>query len=224
MSDDTAQAASELLKSYRVDGYPLYIIGTFDTGVTVYSQQVRALNFAWAAVESGLLQANTLRGGRATQEPSKVAIVGGGVAGLTVAAGLIRKGAHASISIFEQRDALLPLQQGSDSRWLHPRIYDWPDEGSEASVAMLRVLNWSAARASDVVVQILTQWKNLLSEPGHKVPLCTAMYDTCRFTRTPRAACKSSGSASDATRRMARRCRRVSQLLLVDLTISMLWY
>jgi hypothetical protein len=59
---------------------------------------------------------------------------------------------------------LMPLQQGSDSRWLHPHIYDWPREGSESGVAMLPVLNWTAARASDVVVQVLTEWARLASD------------------------------------------------------------
>ena len=75
----------------------------------------------------------------------------------------MRKAADAQITIFEQRDTLLPLQHGSDTRWLHPRIYDWPAEMSEASAAMLPVLNWIAARASDVVVQILTEWEKVVS-------------------------------------------------------------
>jgi hypothetical protein len=59
---------------------------------------------------------------------------------------------------------LLPPQQGSDSRWLHPQFYDWPGQGSEAFAAMLPVLNWTAARASDVVVQVLTEWKRVLAQ------------------------------------------------------------
>jgi hypothetical protein len=147
-----------LLAMYRVPGKPLYVVGMFDTGVTVLSQQIRALNLSWALIELELIR--SLPSGGAM----KVAIVGGGFAGLSAAAGLIRKRANASITIFEERDTLLPLQQGSDSRWLHPRIYDWPGEGSDASVAMLPVLNWTAARASDVVVQILTEWKSVVTE------------------------------------------------------------
>jgi len=81
-----------------------------------------------------------------------------------VAAGLLKKRADAAITIFEERDTLLPLQQGCDSRWLHPGIYDWPAEGSEAIAAMLPVLNWTAARASDVVVQVLGEWKYVLAD------------------------------------------------------------
>jgi hypothetical protein len=148
----------------------LYIVGTFDTGVTVFSQQTRALNFAWAAMESGLITAVPHEAQGLSARPLRIGIVGGGFAGLSVAAGLLKKHADASITIFEQRDTLLPLQQGSDSRWLHPRIYDWPSEGSEASVAMLPILNWTAARASDVVVQILAGWKKILDEDAVAKP------------------------------------------------------
>ena len=128
--------------------WPLFLVCAFDRGVTVWSQQVRALNLAFALVKSGKIDCLSDRTPR-----KQVAIIGGGFAGLTLAAGLIKKGVNAELTIFEQCDTLMPLQQGSDSRWLHPHIYDWPREGSEAGVAMLPVLNWTAARASDVVVQ-----------------------------------------------------------------------
>lgn len=162
MNNFAGTPATETLKAYKVDGTALYLVGTFDTGVTVFSQQTRALNLAWAAVESELVPTTPMEPSDTITPQCKIAIVGAGFAGLSVAAGLISKGSVADITIFEQRDTLLPLQQGSDSRWLHPRIYDWPREGSQASVAMLPVLNWTAARASDVVVQVLSEWKKTL--------------------------------------------------------------
>ncbi|SDZ64567.1 FAD dependent oxidoreductase [Variovorax sp. YR266] len=162
MTDVSRAAALELLKTYRVDGSCLYMVGTFDTGVTVFSQQVRALNLAWSAIESELLPASISADKNSSTKRKKIAIVGAGFAGLSVAASLLAKGVLAELTLFEQRDALLPLQQGSDSRWLHPRIYDWPKTGSQASVAMLPILNWTAARASDVVVQVLAQWGKIV--------------------------------------------------------------
>ena len=156
--------AESVLARYRIAEKPLYIVGTFDSGVTVFSQQVRALNLVWALVESEQMPCLVPDKPPAADSTLKIAIVGGGFTGLSVAAGLMKKNADAKITIFEARDTLLPLQQGSDSRWLHPRIYDWPGEGSEASVAMLPVLNWSAARASDVVVQILTEWGKVVAD------------------------------------------------------------
>jgi FAD dependent oxidoreductase len=127
----------------------IYLLGTFERNLTIYNQQVRALNFAWSLTK--------------TEIPPNVAIIGGGFAGLTAAAGLLRKGVG-QVSIFEKRATLLPLQQGSDARWVHPHIYDWPDPGSELPTAALPLLNWNAGRASDVVVQVLNEWDQLIEE------------------------------------------------------------
>jgi hypothetical protein len=158
------ERARIVLDTYRVRNVPLFLVGTFDKGVTVYSQQSRALNLVWALIETKNIPCLVDPKNTSPARPVKIAIVGGGFAGLSVAAGLMKKRALADITIFEERDTLLPLQQGSDTRWLHPRIYDWPAKGSDANVAMLPVLNWSAARASDVVVQILSEWKNVVDE------------------------------------------------------------
>src|SRR4051794_37203117 len=59
----------------------LYLLGTFEKGLTIYNQQVRALNLVWAMIQTAPKAA--LR---------KVAVIGGGFAGLTAAAGLLEKG------------------------------------------------------------------------------------------------------------------------------------
>lgn len=151
--------ADAILNACRLfDDPKIYAIGAFDDRVTVLTQQRRALNLAWAMVETDQIQRDT------TQPRCRIAVVGGGFAGLTFAAALLRKQSHCTITLFEERDTLLPLQQGSDTRWLHPHIYDWPAEGSEAQAAMLPVLNWTAARASDVVVQVMSSWSDLVNE------------------------------------------------------------
>jgi hypothetical protein len=102
----------EVLRQFKLADR-VYILGTFETGLTIYSQQVRALNLVWSLVEAA--PENELR---------NIAIVGGGFAGLTAAAGLLHKGAE-HISLFEKRATLCPLQSGSDTRWVHPHIYSW---------------------------------------------------------------------------------------------------
>jgi hypothetical protein len=149
----------ELQRFIIEESPPLYVIGTFDAGITVLRQQIRALNLAWTLVETG-------RFSTTSTPPVRVAVVGAGFAGLTFAAALLKKGVNVAVTLFEEHDTLLPLQQGSDTRWLHPHIYDWPDEGSEADVAMLPLLNWTAARASDVVVQILKEWRRIVRLGG----------------------------------------------------------
>jgi hypothetical protein len=88
----------------------LYLLGTFEKGLTIYNQQVRALNLVWAMIEE--VPKEVLR---------RVAVIGGGFAGLTAAVGLLQKGVE-HVSVFEKRAALCPLQEGSDTRWVHPRI------------------------------------------------------------------------------------------------------
>jgi NAD(P)-binding Rossmann-like domain len=143
------------LDDFRADNISnLFIVGTFAKKVTVLHQQTRALNLIHQLVEGGYLdKANT-----------RIAIVGAGFTGLTAAAGILRKAPNCDLTIFERRDTLMPLQQGSDARWLHPRIYDWPDHGSESKSAMLPLMNWTAGRASDVAVQLSTAWRKLVAE------------------------------------------------------------
>lgn len=166
LSPTLPDRATTIADACRLSSEPeVYSIGQFDDRVTVLSQQCRALNLAWALVETGRLSTDP------AQKRSQVAILGGGFAGLTFAAALLQKQCHCSITVFEERDTLLPLQQGSDTRWLHPHIYDWPVAGSDAPAAMLPVLNWTAARASDVVVQVLSGWGEVARDRDPPVTL-----------------------------------------------------
>jgi NADPH-dependent 2,4-dienoyl-CoA reductase/sulfur reductase-like enzyme len=113
MTASSAHSPDTILSNYRPPDHPLYLVGIFARGVTVYSQQIRALNLIWALVEQRLLACKVTR---APRERGSIAIIGGGFAGLTAAAALIKKGVYAHITIFEQRDTLLPLQHGSDTR------------------------------------------------------------------------------------------------------------
>jgi hypothetical protein len=170
MAAQARLSAIEMIEAHRLsDKPPLYMIGSFNSRVTVLAQQTRALNLAWAMVETGVAPMSS--GGT-----SRIAVIGAGFAGLTFAAALLRKGVASAVDLFEQRDSLLPLQQGSDSRWLHPRIYDWPADGSEAAAAMLPVLNWTAARSSDVVVQVLGEWASIADQAENLRLFCNARH------------------------------------------------
>lgn len=144
-----ADLPKEIIETYRVcDG--VYALGMLERGVTVYKQQVRAHNLIWALTEieskNGAI-------------PTSIAIIGGGIAGLTLAACCLSQYPQTTrIDVFEKLWDLCPLQQGSDNRWLHPRIYDWPIPGSEAPHANLPVLNWQAGRASEVAHSVLQQF------------------------------------------------------------------
>ena len=84
------------------------------------------------------------------------------MSGLTASAGLAILCPNWNVSLFERRTDLCPLQQGSDSRWLHPHIYSWPQPGSQNPSAGLPILNWKEGRALDVADRILREWVELV--------------------------------------------------------------
>lgn len=137
---------AEVLDSCRVsDARSVYLLGCLEQRVTLYAQQVRALNLVAALVDEGRLTAG-----------SRVAVVGGGAAGLTAAAAITLAFPKIKVlNVYERMPELLHLQTGSPHRYLHPHIYDWPNPGSLELDAGLPVLNWTAGPAAVVAAQIL---------------------------------------------------------------------
>ena len=173
------QRAIEGEATFRVvDG--LYVIGSLERGVTVYKQQVRAHNLTWAIWE--------LRSAQKLPALKNVAVVGGGIAGLTAAGCFLSLFDTAKVTVFEQLWDLCPLQQGCDNRWLHPRIYEWPAPGSRAPGASLPVMNWSEGRASDVARNVLTEFGRFRSEfdPMNERLQVYVGVDTLRITASKR--------------------------------------
>lgn len=149
---DKLERAKSVEASFRVQP-GLYLVGSLERGLTVYNQQLRAHNLVWSLWE--LHDHNR----RVTDiNISRIAIVGGGITGLTIAACFLSRFEDVLVTVFEQLWDLCPLQQGADNRWLHPRIYEWPASGSRAPGASLPVLNWSEGRASDVARTIVSEF------------------------------------------------------------------
>ncbi|MES2860085.1 MAG: hypothetical protein V4701_01355 [Pseudomonadota bacterium] len=149
--------AQEVADTYAV-APGVYVLGSLSAGVTVFKQQVRAHNLAAALCVMAKSEGGD--GALPLESPSKfeVAVIGGGVAGLTLTAAMLSLSEDVQVTLFEKRWDLCPLQQGSDTRWLHPRIYEWPSIGSRAPSASLPVLNWSEGRASDVAAELLNRF------------------------------------------------------------------
>ncbi|TAX29818.1 ABC-three component system protein [Rhizobium leguminosarum] len=120
----------------NVEHAGLYFIGTFDTRITFYSQQVRALRLAQALEEKGLIAAN-----------DRVAVIGSGAAGLTAALALAVIGRD--VTLYDPAENILQLQSASP-RLLHPHIYEWPKLGSLDDDAGIPLLNWSAGNGAVV--------------------------------------------------------------------------
>jgi hypothetical protein len=156
-------APRELLDGFGVKRAPSeLVLGTFDKGLTVFDQQVRALNLAYR-----------LGSGKTFPAAQPIAVIGGGVAGLTFAAGCIWLGQ--GIVLIERQPVPCHLQRGCDIRWVHPHIYHWPKGGSEQPYAGLPLLSWEEGTASEVARQITLQWERL-AEAASKLGLLRELY------------------------------------------------
>ncbi len=154
-------ADADLLRAARIPGVGgLYFIGPFTPRITFYSQQVRAL-----------LLARALHAGDQIKPNERVAIVGAGAAGSTMAVALALLGYR--VTLYDSADDILHLQSDS-SRLLHPHIYEWPRLGSLDESAGLPILDWKAGTGSDVCTDLRNQFHptlaaltNLIFKTGH---------------------------------------------------------
>jgi hypothetical protein len=143
---------AEVIAGSRVGTHPgVYVLGCYDTRITFYSQQVRALELAHALQHEHLLAAN-----------ARIAVIGGGAAGLTVAAGLALQGGT-EVYLFEKAQHLLPLQGDSHRRRLDPHIYDWPNADTDHERAELPLLDWRSGSAIDVREAVLHEFNQVAS-------------------------------------------------------------
>jgi hypothetical protein len=129
----------------------LYVLGCYERPATMHMQQCRAVNLLWALHAEGKLT-----------EGMSLAVVGGGVGGLTTAAVALLLGCK--VTLLEKHSNLLPIQRGNHTRFLHPNIYDWPNDRSEELQTNLPVLNWEAGLAGEVAEQLLKQWNEDFQE------------------------------------------------------------
>jgi hypothetical protein len=139
-----------------------FVLGCFNRYITVYSQQVRAINLVVALMEK-----------HGTMADMRVAIVGAGFAGVTAAAHMLEK-TNAEVAVFEAAPRPLWLQDDCRERWLHPGLYDWPLPGSLEPRTYLPVMNWRAGRTRDVVAQVREQWDDV----RNRKPNLTCYFDT----------------------------------------------
>lgn len=143
---------ADIIKASAVEPHPgVYVLGCYDSRITFYSQQVRGLELAHALQHEHLLPAD-----------AAVAVIGGGAAGLTAAAGLALQGGT-SVHLFESSPRLLPLQGGSERRRLDPHIYEWPKHDAEHELAELPLLDWRSGSAKDVRDAVLREFGEVVT-------------------------------------------------------------
>lgn len=164
----------ETIEHARVPGTrSVFFLGCFEQRVTVYSQQVRAINLVAAILDQDLVRDN-----------GRVAIVGGGAAGLTAAVALA-KGAPGlrAIHVYEKLPEVLQLQQNS-GRYLHPHNYDWPAEGTSNPSAGLPLMNWRAGLARDVQRHLREQFDQVAQASAIELRVNTTVSEVFPFPRT----------------------------------------
>jgi len=146
-------AAAELLELFHIPGGVapgVYAVGLAAKRITLADQQRRAVNLVWALLVEGRVKA-----------PERLAIIGGGVAGVTAAAYAVYAGLQ--VDLFDEHNETFTIQRGS-SRWLHPNIYDWPRGTWRQSETSLPCMNWKAGPAGDVIATLRAQWSELLKD------------------------------------------------------------
>lgn len=150
MEDFKAKSVLELLS---VPGFKdLYILGCFARCVTLYSQQVRALNLVSALSHTRVIGPDT-----------KVIVIGAGASGITASAAAALIGAD--VTLLDELEGPMELQYNNRQRWIHPYVYDWPKmERMDDDSTHLPILNWTAAYADRVAEQIDAAWSTIARE------------------------------------------------------------
>jgi hypothetical protein len=148
----------DVIDGSNVPGFPgLYVVGCYDSRITFYSQQVRALELAYALHEQQHLQPN-----------ARIAVIGGGASGVTLAAALALTG-NVTVMLFERADVLLPLQRGSTRRRIDPHIYDWPREDADHEFAELPLLDWRAGPANEVRYEVISEFNDVVEKVAPRI-------------------------------------------------------
>lgn len=140
----------DVISGAAINGHPgAYVLGLEDTRITFFSQQVRALELAYALQREQFIREN-----------ARIAVIGGGAAGVTFAAALALQGG-ANVHLFEQADDLLPLQGAASRRRIDPHIYEWPKPYASHELAQLPILDWRSGSAMEVRAAVLREFDQL---------------------------------------------------------------
>lgn len=152
-------------------GFALFSIGPYGNRISFASQQQRSLSLVWALHVFGILPASARYvHHEESQTPHKrVAIIGGGLSGITAAAALITTGHHCTV--FERSDDLLP-NLSNTNRHIHPTINFWPLEPL-APATDFPFLNWYEDSPNGIKEQISGDIEYLKKHPNFQPLLKT---------------------------------------------------
>ena len=134
----------------------VFFIGPYGKRVSFASQQRRALNIVWALTESQYWPRDRV---------PRVAVVGGGIAGLMAAAALIMR--HCSVRLYEKQRRVLKLQEEADHRTVHPSVNFWPHETLRATT-VLPFFDWFPGTAQSIIGLMKEEWAHFSRELAEK--------------------------------------------------------
>ena len=169
-------AHAELLAASQVPSTAgVYFLGPFNTRITFYSQQVRALRLAHA-----------LHGVNVIYDCEQVAIVGAGAAGSTLAAALAMLGRQ--VTLFDPAEKILQLQRPHRGYCIHTSM-NGPDFGTLDDRAGLPIMDWTAGTGGAVCTALRIEFakvnvalQNLAYAPGHMLTDLVAQGNSWRLT------------------------------------------
>lgn len=136
-----------------------FVLGSFDSVVSFFSQQSRAL----------MLVKSLVAGGSFLKREDRVAVIGGGAAGVTAAAALAN--CDYGVDIIERGDDVLQLQKSGVHRFIFPRIAEWPQGHCLDEAAGLPLLTWNASSADKVLTQIRQGYDRICKMAGNRLNL-----------------------------------------------------
>lgn len=159
----TKMSPQKIEENLRVSGKNThYFIGCISEGkITIHSQQIRALNLAYALSET-----------KKVSEGTRVAIIGAGFSGIMLAAALTRTGCF--MDLFDEHEGILDMQRRSD-RFVHPNIFDWPKKDSTLAETKLPFFNWKADEVREIVKLFDPIWSNIYGHYKDKLFIRTGI-------------------------------------------------
>jgi len=157
INKDTFQSTRNVILSSlpHVEGWnanvakKVFQIGHLENNLTFLSQQSRAINLVKSLVKLKYIKSKG--------SGNKVAIIGGGLSGITTFYALKKKGIT-HVHLYERNDELLSNFKNVEHRYIHPNIYHWPDRLFDEKLSELPFLNWESGNCGDVVSKILSQF------------------------------------------------------------------
>lgn len=156
--------AENILKAYRVaDDEKVYCVVPQAGRINFASQQIRAFNLVWAiSTEFTSATENPHPENRICfPENTKVAVIGAGVAGITMAAAFYAAGAQ--VDLFESKSEPMWQQEATKHRIIHPSINWWPEDDAINPTTDFPFMNWAANQCNITVGKIGEQWKKICS-------------------------------------------------------------